>query len=64
MDFVNLFIETNYSMNGSNIKIKELIDKAIVNNYSSLAITDSRMYGVIKFYKECFKNNINNKFSL
>ena len=58
MNFVNLFIETNYSMNGSNIKIKDLVNKAIDNNYDSLAITDTRMYGVIKFYKECIKNNI------
>ncbi|MCK5761589.1 MAG: PHP domain-containing protein, partial [Candidatus Izimaplasma sp.] len=58
MNFVNLFIETNYSMNGSNIKIKELVEKAIAYNYSSLAITDNKMYGVIKFYKECIKNDI------
>ncbi len=58
MNFVNLFVETNYSMNGSNIRINELVNKAVVNNYTSLAITDKKMYGVIKFYKECIKNNI------
>ena len=58
MNFVNLFVETNYSMNGSNIKIKELVKKAIANNYASLAITDSKMYGTIKFYKECVKSNL------
>ena len=58
MNYVNLFIETNYSMNGSNIRIKELVNKAIVNNYPSLAITDNKMYGVIKFYKECIKHEI------
>ncbi len=58
MDFVNLFIETNYSMNGSNIKIEELVQKAIANNYTSLAITDKHMYGTIKFYKTCLRNNI------
>ena len=52
MNFVNLYIETNYSMNGSNIKITDLINKALANGYSSLAITDDKMYGVIKFYKE------------
>ena len=45
-------IETNYSMNGSNIRIKDLVKKAVAYNYTSLAITDNRMYGVIKFYKE------------
>jgi len=58
MSFVNLFVETNFSMNGSNIKIKELINKAVEYNYSSLAITDDKMYGIIKFYKECLKNNV------
>ncbi len=58
MNFVNLFVETNFSMNGSNIKIKELIKKALTSKYTSLAITDKKMYGVIKFYKECVKNNI------
>ncbi len=58
MNFVNLFVETNFSMNGSNIKIKELVNKAATNNYQALAITDRRMYGVIKFYKECLKQNI------
>jgi len=58
MNYVNLFIETNFSMNGSNIRISDLIKKAILNDYTSLAITDSKMHGVIKFYKECIKNNI------
>jgi len=58
MNFVNLFVETNFSMNGSNIKIKELVNKAKANKYLSLAITDRKMYGVIKFYKECLKNKI------
>ncbi len=58
MNFVNLFVETNFSMNGSNIKIKELVNKAVASNYQALAITDRKMYGVIKFYKECLKNNV------
>ena len=28
MNFINLFVETNYSMNGSNIRINELIKRA------------------------------------
>lgn len=58
MNYTNLFIETNYSMNGSNIKIKELVKKAKAYGYKTLAITDKYMYGSIKFYKECLKNNI------
>jgi len=58
MNYVNLYTETNFSMNGSNIRIRDLIKKAISYEYSSLAITDSKMHGVIKFYKECIKNDI------
>ena len=56
--FVNLYTETHYSMSGSNITIENLVKKAISSGYSSLAITDDRMYGAIKFYKECKKNNL------
>ncbi|MBU1020345.1 MAG: PHP domain-containing protein, partial [Firmicutes bacterium] len=58
MNFTNLCIETNYSMNGSNIKNKELVSKAVEFGYSSLAITDLRMHGVVNFYKECLKQGI------
>ncbi len=58
MNFTNLFVETNYSMNGSNIKIKDIIQKAVEFEYKSIAITDKYMYGAVKFYKECLKNNI------
>ena len=58
MPFTHLYVETNYAMNGSNITIEELIKKAVSYGYSSLAITDPKMYGVVKFYKECIKNNI------
>lgn len=59
MAFTHLFIETQYSMNGSNIRMKNLVKRAVSNGYTSLAITDSKMHGVIKFYKECIANNIN-----
>jgi len=58
MPFTHLYIETNYAMNGSTIRIEELVKQAVSYGYSSLAITDPKMYGVIKFYKECKKNNI------
>jgi len=59
MAFTHLFIETQYSMNGSNIRMKNLVNRAVSNGYTSLAITDSKMHGAIKFYKECMANNIN-----
>lgn len=58
MNYTNLFVETNYSMNGSNIKIKDLIKRAKAYGYKTLAITDRFMFGSIKFYKECLKNDI------
>lgn len=58
MDFTNLCIETNNSINGSNIKNKDLVAKAVEYGYRSLAITDTRMYGVVGFYKECLKKGI------
>ena len=45
-------------MNGSNIKIKDLVKRAKAYGYKTLAITDRFMYGSIKFYKECMKNDI------
>jgi len=45
-------------MSGSNITIKDLIEKAKEYNFPSLAIADNKMHGVIKFYKACKKNDI------
>ncbi len=58
MSFTHLYVETNYAMNGSNIKIEELVKQAVSLGYSSLAITDPKLHGVIKFYKECQKHKI------
>lgn len=58
MIYTHLEITSNYEMNGSNIRIKELVEKAVQFGYSSLAIADSKMYSTISFYNECMKNNI------
>ncbi len=58
MDFTYLNVETHYAMNGSNIRIQDLIEKAKTFGFSSLAIADPKMYGVLKFYEACIKNNI------
>ena len=55
----NLFIQTEYSFLTSTCKIKELVIAAKKHNFKELAITDEgNMYGVIKFYEECIKNDI------
>ena len=58
MSFTPLYIETSYAMNGSNIRLNKLMQKAVSLGYSSLAITDPKMYGTVQFYKQCTLNNI------
>lgn len=58
MNFAHLNIQTNYAMNGSNIRIDELVQTAVSYGYSCLAITDPHLYGAVKFYKACNKHNV------
>jgi len=59
MQYVNLYLETEYTLLGSCIKLDELMDYAKANQINTLAITDANnMHGVIKFYQKCVKNNI------
>ena len=54
MDFVNLYLETEYTLTSSPIKINDLISKAIEYGYNALAMTDlNNMYGALKFYNKC-----------
>ena len=71
--YTPLYIKTDNSLQESLIKINDLIDSALKNNYTamrstlmcalknnikSLSITDNNMYGVIDFYKMCITNDI------
>jgi DNA polymerase III alpha subunit (gram-positive type) len=59
MNFVNLYLETEYTMLTSPIRLKELINLAKEYQYEALAITDlNNMHGVLKFYDLCLKNGI------
>jgi DNA polymerase-3 subunit alpha len=58
MDFVNLYLETEYTMLGSTIKLEALIEKCKADNLKSIAICDNNMHGAFKFYNLCIKNNI------
>jgi DNA polymerase-3 subunit alpha len=58
MPTAQLMVHTNYAMNGSLIRINELVKRAVDYNYSSLAIADPRMYGTVAFYKACKKHGI------
>lgn len=58
MKFVNLYTQTEYSLLSSSIALKSLIEKVKEYNYPAIAITDSAMHGVIKFYQQCLANQI------
>ncbi len=57
--FVHLHVHTEYSLSDSTVRISRLIDKAVEDNMTALAITDlSNVYGVVKFYKACLNAGI------
>ena len=59
MEFVNLFVKSEYSMLDSTCAISRLVTDAKNKGYHSLAITDDGvMHGTIKFYEACIKNDI------
>lgn len=59
MEFVNLYLETEYTMLGSTIKLEDLISRCKLDGVSSIAICDkANMHGAFKFYNLCIKNNI------
>ena len=53
-----IFVQTNYTLLTSLIKIDDLIDLAITYNLSSLAISDMQMFGTMEFYNKCRENEI------
>ncbi len=56
--FQYLYVQTEYSILQSACKIKPLIEKLKEQQLHSCAIDEGTMYGTIKFYQECNKNNI------
>lgn len=59
MRFVNLYLQTEYSLLSSTLKISKLVDKALEMGYSALGIADhNSMHGVIKFYSKCLEKGI------
>lgn len=58
MNYTPLYIQSEYTLLSSLIKIPELIKFALNNNLKSLTITDTNLCGAMEFYKECIKNNI------
>lgn len=59
MEFVNLYIQTEYSILNSTIKLKNLVSQLCEEKSSACAICDTNsMYGAIKFYSLCKSNGI------
>ncbi|MBQ6817305.1 MAG: DNA polymerase III subunit alpha [Bacilli bacterium] len=59
MKFVNLYLQTEYSLLASTLKLNHLISKAKEYGYEALGIADhNNMHGVVKFYSKCVENNI------
>ncbi len=58
MELLPLFVESNFEMNGSNIRFEQLINKAVSYGYSSICLTDSHMHGALRFFHLCKKANI------
>lgn len=59
MEFVNLFVKTEYSMLDSTCAISRLVEKAKKNGCTALAMCDNgNMHGAVKFYEACISNDI------
>ena len=56
--YIPLFNKSNYEMLSSLLKIDDIINFAKNNNISSIALTDTNMYGTMEFIKKCESNNI------
>ena len=56
--YIPLFNTTNYTLLSSLLKIDNLIQFSVQSNISSIAITDSNMFGTMEFIKKCEENNI------
>ncbi|HQD92623.1 MAG TPA: PHP domain-containing protein [Bacilli bacterium] len=58
MNWLNLYVQTEYSLLKSSIRIPELKEFAKANNFRAMAICDENMAGVFKFYLSAIKANI------
>ncbi len=56
--YTPLYIKTNYSLLSSLISIPRLIAYAQEKHFSSLAICDSNLFGMMEFYHQCKDHNI------
>lgn len=55
---INLYLQSEYTLLSSLIKINDIPALTKSLDYDSVAICDDEMYGVLKFYNACVNNNI------
>ena len=58
MNYVPLWVKTDYSILSSLIKIDDLIETLSKYNIKTCAICDDNLYGAMEFYNKCIKNDI------
>ncbi|MBO4623241.1 MAG: DNA polymerase III subunit alpha [Bacilli bacterium] len=58
MDFINLYVQTEYSILSSGIKLEDYFAYAKESGLSTISICDNDLYGAYKFYQGCIKNGI------
>ena len=51
--YAPLYVKTNYSLLSSLIRIDDLLEFCLQKNITSIAITDSNLFGMMEFYKKC-----------
>ena len=56
--YIPLFNKSNYTLLSSLLKIDDIIKYAQDNKMTSIALTDTNMFGTMEFIKKCEKNNI------
>lgn len=58
MNYIPLWIKTDYSILSSLIKIDDLINTLSLNNIDAAAICDDNLFGTMEFYNKCKKKGI------
>ena len=58
MNYVPLWIKTDYTILSSMIKIDDLMDKLVLDGINVCAICDDNLFGAMEFYNKCMQNNI------
>lgn len=58
MNYVPLWVKTDYTILSSLIKIDDLINKLLALDIKCAAICDDNLFGAVEFYDKCNKNGI------